>query len=91
MEKNTIFCTPRYQAAISEFFFFFLKADIFLTAIYASLCRIFTLKTALRSHVAAQQQLTTKEVVEPPMCRKMIYVNIHITSVLQQEVQLQHV
>ena len=39
--------------------------------------------------MAAQQQLTMKEVVEPPMCRKVIYVNIHITSVLQQEMQLQ--
>lgn len=33
-KNHTIFCTPRYQSAISNFFF---KADTLLTAIYVSL------------------------------------------------------
>lgn len=88
MEKSTIFYTPRYQSAINEYLFF-LKADVFLTAIYTSLCSAFLL---LKQHyLVTWQQLAMEEVAEPPMCRKVIYVNIHITCVLQQKVPLQHV
>lgn len=71
--------------------FFFLKADIFLTAIYAPLCSIFLLSKQYQAVMWLPSRNSLSDVVEPPMCRRVIYVNIHITPILQQEVQLQDV